>query len=430
MLCRSFQKGDEDDDEDGESDVVNTLRFKTPPRLVKPNKRPMASHDDDDDFVSVISARTQERLVNPSSARSSHLKRKKKKKRKHHRQQPQLIVSPAIEPEILVAASADSNQTDYIRKLLTNLSVITGHKFDLDATGSPSGTVAPPAIDCQQKKEVSSDHTKWMDWFVETSGMEGIKANLEGSKPKSKLVCKKTASTPSATGKTASRPANGSDPLSTKGIVVRKKRKSTPCVRRKIDHIITPEEVTDEMLAKVATKPKEKIHDQENGTSCHQCRQKTSDIKTICRSGKCVGLRGFFCGPCLRTRYGEDACLALRDPNWECPVCRGICNCSLCRKAYGHQAVGQIAQRLNKLGYDSVKDYLNKTAGTSTQTCKSVSFSSGGKTDVPSAMDDDNDTRETISPNLHDDYDVDIEHVKIEETPEREAGYESDMEEE
>lgn len=28
------------------------------------------------------------------------------------------------------------------------------------------------------------------------------------------------------------------------------------------------------------------------GTSCHQCRQKTNDMKTICRSGACFGVRG------------------------------------------------------------------------------------------------------------------------------------------
>ncbi|XP_071531860.1 uncharacterized protein Zmynd8 isoform X3 [Panulirus ornatus] len=178
----------------------------------------------------------------------------------------------------------------------------------------------------------------WMEWFLEQSGAEGIKENLHVTPKTSKSKARKS-----------SKVTDGS----------RKKRKSTPCVRRKIEHILKPEEVTKEMLDRVATKPKEKMHDQENGTSCHQCRQKTSDTKTICRSGKCVGLRGFFCGPCLRTRYGEDARKALLDPNWCCPVCRGICNCSLCRKAFGQQAVGQIVQRLGKMGYSNVQQYLD-----------------------------------------------------------------------
>ncbi|XP_069960221.1 MYND-type zinc finger-containing chromatin reader ZMYND8-like isoform X4 [Cherax quadricarinatus] len=178
----------------------------------------------------------------------------------------------------------------------------------------------------------------WMDWFLEQSGAEGIKENLQVTPKTTKTKTRKSGKV-----------TDGS----------RKKRKSTPCVRRKIEHILKPEEVTEEMLNRVATKPKEKTHDQENGTSCHQCRQKTSDTKTICRSGKCVGLRGFFCGPCLRTRYGEDARKALLDPDWCCPVCRGICNCSLCRKAFGQQAVGQIVQRLGKMGYSSVQQYLD-----------------------------------------------------------------------
>ncbi|KAK4310909.1 hypothetical protein Pmani_017564 [Petrolisthes manimaculis] len=179
----------------------------------------------------------------------------------------------------------------------------------------------------------------WMDWFLEQSGAEGIKENLQVTPKCSKAKARKS---------------NDKQPDGT-----RKKRKSTPCVRRKLEHILKPEEVTEEMLEKVATKPKEKTHDQENGTSCHQCRQKTADTKTICRSGRCVGLRGFFCGPCLRTRYGEDARKALLDPDWCCPVCRGVCNCSLCRKAFGQQAVGQIVQRLGKMGYSSVQQYLD-----------------------------------------------------------------------
>lgn len=42
------------------------------------------------------------------------------------------------------------------------------------------------------------------------------------------------------------------------------------------------------------------------GSTCHQCRQKTTDTKTNCRNPECVGVRGQFCGPCLRNRYGEE----------------------------------------------------------------------------------------------------------------------------
>lgn len=50
------------------------------------------------------------------------------------------------------------------------------------------------------------------------------------------------------------------------------------------------------------------------GSTCHQCRQKTLDTKTYCRSEDCRGIQGQFCGPCLRNRYGEDVRKALIDP--------------------------------------------------------------------------------------------------------------------
>lgn len=50
------------------------------------------------------------------------------------------------------------------------------------------------------------------------------------------------------------------------------------------------------------------------GSTCHQCRQKTIDTKTNCRNPECVGVRGQFCGPCLRNRYGEEVHDALLNP--------------------------------------------------------------------------------------------------------------------
>lgn len=233
--------------------------------------------------------------------------------------------------------------------------LIKGNRDRPKKKAKSSSVKASPAKEKEKEKDKEREKEKdslatppkapkspkaWMEWFLEQSGAEGIKENLQVTPKTAKAKARKSCTKP---------PAEGP----------RKKRKSTPCVRRKIEHILKPEEVTEDMLDRVATKPKEKTHDQENGTSCHQCRQKTSDTKTICRSGKCVGLRGFFCGPCLRTRYGEDARKALLDPDWSCPVCRGICNCSLCRKAFGQQAVGQIVQRLGKMGYTSVQQYLD-----------------------------------------------------------------------
>lgn len=68
-------------------------------------------------------------------------------------------------------------------------------------------------------------------------------------------------------------------------------------------HVFIPvEEVTNEMLERVAKRVVEKVYS-ENGSSCHQCRQKTKDQKTSCRNNNCFGVRGQFCGVCLENRY-------------------------------------------------------------------------------------------------------------------------------
>lgn len=118
------------------------------------------------------------------------------------------------------------------------------------------------------------------------------------------------------------------------------------------------EEITEEDLALVAHFVSEKKYDSYCGTTCHQCRQKTSDMKTICRSESCFGVRGQFCGPCLRNRYGEDAITALKNPNWVCPPCRGICNCSFCRKKKGRSCTGIMIHQAREMGYTNVSDYL------------------------------------------------------------------------
>ena len=91
---------------------------------------------------------------------------------------------------------------------------------------------------------------------------------------------------------------------------------------------------------------------------CHQCRQKTVDMKTVCRSGYCVGVRGQFCGRCLALRYGEDAREALMDPEWKCPPCRNFCNCSICRNRNGKGATGILINLAQAKGYSNVADYL------------------------------------------------------------------------
>ncbi|TRY72878.1 hypothetical protein DNTS_021697 [Danionella cerebrum] len=128
--------------------------------------------------------------------------------------------------------------------------------------------------------------------------------------------------------------------------------------RRSRASIRMPEDITEEELLNVADRAKDKILDKENGSTCHQCRQKTLDTKTECRGEYCGGLKGQFCGPCLRNRYGEDVRTALMDPEWECPICRGVCNCSLCRRRDGRCATGALTNLAKFYGHNNVKEYL------------------------------------------------------------------------
>lgn len=111
-------------------------------------------------------------------------------------------------------------------------------------------------------------------------------------------------------------------------------------------------------LTKVAERNCRKIYDKVNGTTCHQCRQKTRDLKTTCHNENCNGVRGQFCGICLKNRYGEDVKEALLDKTWVCPPCRGVCNCSFCLPRKGMAPTGIMIHIAKECGYDNVKDYL------------------------------------------------------------------------
>ncbi|KAM7384151.1 hypothetical protein PAMA_011478 [Pampus argenteus] len=136
----------------------------------------------------------------------------------------------------------------------------------------------------------------------------------------------------------------------------RKNRKSQS--RRSQYEVKSVDEITKEDLDNIAFRSKDKIWDKVNGSSCHQCRQKTLDTKTVCRSGFCVGGKGQFCGPCLKNRYGEDVRTVLLDPTWSCPICRDMCNCSLCRKKEGRCATGILVGLARYNGHDNVHEYL------------------------------------------------------------------------
>nr|GMD58676.1 cell division cycle-associated protein 7-like [Ipomoea batatas] len=102
-----------------------------------------------------------------------------------------------------------------------------------------------------------------------------------------------------------------------------------------------------------------RIYDPIKGKTCHQCRQKTLGHRTHC--SKCNMVQGQFCGDCLYMRYGEHVLEANCNPDWICPVCRGICNCSLCRQAKGWAPTGPLYKKIKNLGYESVAHYLVQT---------------------------------------------------------------------
>ncbi|XP_063255882.1 cell division cycle-associated protein 7 isoform X1 [Prinia subflava] len=124
-------------------------------------------------------------------------------------------------------------------------------------------------------------------------------------------------------------------------------------------HVVRPvEDITAEELDNICGSARDKVYNRAMGSTCHQCRQKTIDTKTNCRNPECVGVRGQFCGPCLRNRYGEDVRAALLDPTWRCPPCRGICNCSFCRQRDGRCATGVLVYLAKYHGFDNVHAYL------------------------------------------------------------------------
>ncbi|XP_030496131.2 uncharacterized protein LOC115712051 [Cannabis sativa] len=120
-----------------------------------------------------------------------------------------------------------------------------------------------------------------------------------------------------------------------------------------------------------------RIYDQFNGKTCHQCRQKTLGHRTHC--SECNKVQGQFCGDCLYMRYGEHVLEAKENPDWVCPVCRGICNCSLCRQAKGWPPTGTLYRKISQLGYKSVAHYLIQTCRVETN----LGNNEGATTEVP-----------------------------------------------
>ncbi|RLM79445.1 uncharacterized protein C2845_PM12G12260 [Panicum miliaceum] len=104
-----------------------------------------------------------------------------------------------------------------------------------------------------------------------------------------------------------------------------------------------------------------RIYDPENGKTCHQCRQKTMDFAVACKQVKKKGPCPIkYCRKCLLNRYGENAEEVEGKEDWICPKCRGICNCSFCRKKKGEMPTGIMAHIAKASGCTSVHDLLEK----------------------------------------------------------------------
>ncbi|KAK8569461.1 hypothetical protein V6N13_046513 [Hibiscus sabdariffa] len=103
-----------------------------------------------------------------------------------------------------------------------------------------------------------------------------------------------------------------------------------------------------------------RIYDSHNGKTCHQCRQKTVDFAASCKrkinDKQCTS---HFCHKCLLNRYGEKAEEVALLNDWNCPKCRGICNCSFCMKKRGHQPTGRLVHAAKANGFASVSDMLH-----------------------------------------------------------------------
>ncbi|KAG5527904.1 hypothetical protein RHGRI_028735 [Rhododendron griersonianum] len=103
-----------------------------------------------------------------------------------------------------------------------------------------------------------------------------------------------------------------------------------------------------------------KIRSSSDGNStCHQCRHKAMGLVASCKNKKknkpCTTS---YCKNCLLNRYGEKVEEVTVLEDWFCPKCRGICNCSCCRKKQGHQPTGRLVHTAKATGFSSVSELL------------------------------------------------------------------------
>lgn len=104
----------------------------------------------------------------------------------------------------------------------------------------------------------------------------------------------------------------------------------------------------------------DQIYSSWNGKTCHQCRHRTMDFVAACKNlkkDKPCTIK--FCHKCLWNRYGEKTEDVAFLEDWNCPKCRGICNCSFCRKKQGHQPTGILIHTARTTGFSSVSEMLH-----------------------------------------------------------------------
>ncbi|KAI0949235.1 hypothetical protein AcW1_008909 [Taiwanofungus camphoratus] len=141
---------------------------------------------------------------------------------------------------------------------------------------------------------------------------------------------------------------------------------------------------TENKRLKTSMKPENTSEDFPNGFFyCHQCNKKRDtsigiqctrkDPSSRVQNYRC---KAKYCEPCLRNRYGENlndiithgtAGYTKRDKEkhvsgegfyFECPRCRGTCNCRNCRKALGLEATGNLTLLARKAGKESAAQFL------------------------------------------------------------------------
>ncbi|KAG7543805.1 Zinc-finger domain of monoamine-oxidase A repressor R1 [Arabidopsis thaliana x Arabidopsis arenosa] len=133
-----------------------------------------------------------------------------------------------------------------------------------------------------------------------------------------------------------------------------------------------------------------RIEDSTIGKTCHQCRQKRTDLVGSCvtkKKDKTCPIK--LCTKCILNRYGENAEEVALKKDWMCPKCRGNCNCSYCMKKRGQKPTGILVHTAKKTGFSSVSELL-KTSGSDKYFYTKKVKPEGGVVALPLKLDQEN----------------------------------------